>query len=356
MDLKAHLKKLCEAPGPSGYEDAVREALAEDWRPLVDSLEVGKSGSLVGLKRGTGLEPRRKIMLCAHIDEIGLIVSQIEGALLKVARLGGIDARILAGIAVLVHGRQTLPGVVGVAPLHVVSDDVRGRYPSVRDLVVDLGLPSEEVARLVRIGDVITLDAPLLELQNGRLAGKALDDRVCVGVITVCLEALQTRRHIWDVLAVASTQEEVGSRGARVEAYRLQPDIAIALDVTFGTQPGVSDGAFKLGGGPTLGLGVNFHPALYDAINGAAERLEMTLQPEPLPGSSGTDAWPIQVSRDGIPTALLSPPIRNMHSPVETVDPKDVERTGRLLAEFIAGIDAEFLATIVWDRSEPEKT
>jgi endoglucanase len=356
VDLKAHLKKLCETPGPSGYEDAVGEALAEDWRPLVDSLDVGKSGSLIGLKKGTGSEPHRKIMLCAHMDENGLIVSQIEGGLLRVARLGGIDTRILPGAPVLVHGRRSLPGVVGVPPLHVVNEDVRGRYPDVRDLVVDLGRPAAEVAELVRVGDVITLDASLIELQNGRLAGKALDDRACVAALTACLEALQTRRHVWDVLAVASTQEEVGSRGARVEAYRLEPEIAIALDVTFAVQPGVNDSAFKLGDGPTLSLGENFHPALYQALDAAAKRLELSVHPEPTPGPSGTDAWPIQVSRDGIPTALIGLPIRNMHSGVETLDMKDLERTGRLLAEFIAGIDADFLATIVWDKPEAEKS
>lgn len=355
MDLKAHLKELAELHGPSGYEDQVREALAKTWQPLVDTLEVGKLGSLIGLKRGSGPEPRRRLMLCAHIDEVGLIVKNIEEGFLRVSHLGGIDRRILAGKAVQVHGRRLLPGVVGVHPWHTLSTEQREKYPAMTDLLVDVGLPADQVAQLVSVGDVITLDAPVIELQNKRIVGKAFDDRACVAAVTACLDLLQSRKHSWDVLAVASTQEEVGGFGAMTEAYRLQPDIAIALDVTFGTQPGVSGGDYAVGGGPALSLGANFHPVLYEAINAAAERIEMTLHPDPLPAHSGTDAWPIQISQNGIPSALLNIPIRNMHSSVETVDVKDIERAGRVLAEFIAGLTPEFLATIVWDAAEPEE-
>ncbi len=351
MDLKAlktHLKEICELHGPPGYEEPVRQAMAATWQPLVDSLEVGKLGSLVGIKLGSGPEPRRRIMLCAHMDEIGLIVKDIDRGFLKVGHMGGIDDRTLPGLAVIVHGRQPLKGVVGLPPLHMLSADQHGHYPKLSDLVIDVGLPADQVAELVSVGDVITMDTPIFDLQD-RLAGKAIDDRACLAALTACLDALQSRKHVWDVLAVASVQEEVGSWGARTEAYRLAPDLAIALDVTFALQPGVSDGAYKLGGGgPPISLGANFHPALYDAINAAAERLEMTLEPDPLPDHSGTDAWPIQISRDGIPTALLNIPIRNMHSTIETVDMHDVQRTGRLLAEFIAGLGIDFLKTITW--------
>lgn len=349
MDLKAHLKLLCEQHGPSGYEGPVRAAITEAWRPFVDSLDVGKLGSLVGLKRGTGSDPRRSLMLCAHMDEVGMIVRDIDRGFLRVSSLGGIDYRALAGLAVWVHGKQMLPGVVGVPPPHAISEEQRRQYPTRTDVLIDVGLPADEVAELVSVGDVITMDGPMIELQNHRLACKALDDRACVVAVTACLEALHSRQHVWDVLAVASVQEEVGGMGAQVEAYRLNPDLAIALDVTFATQPGVSDGAYKLGGGPAISLGANFHPALYDAINAAAARLEMTLHPDPLPENSGTDAWLIQISQDGIPSALLNIPIRNMHSTVETVDMRDIERTGRLLAELIVGLDADFLNSIAWD-------
>ena len=350
MDLKAHLKQLCELHGPSGYEAPIRRALSETWQPLVDSLEVGSLGSLVGIKHGTGTEPRRRIMLCAHMDEIGMVVRAHEQGYLRVSRMGGIDFRLLPGMPVLVHGRQTLSGVVGVPPFHTLKEDHRKHYAPITDLVVDVGLPADQVAQLVRVGDIVTMDAPMIDLQNDRVAGKAVDDRACVAAVTACLDALQSRRHVWDVLAVASVQEEVGGFGALTEAYRLNPDLAIALDVTFGIQPGISDDAFKVGEGPAISMGANFHPALHEAILAAAKRIEATLHLDFIPANSGTDGWEIQISRDGIPTALLNIPIRNMHSTVETVAIQDIARTGRILAEFIAGLDADFLSTIVWDK------
>lgn len=349
MDLKAHLRQLCDASGPSGYEAPVREVIAAAWQPWVDALEVGKLGSLIGLKSGSGTEPRPRIMLCAHMDEIGLMVRQIDQGFLKVSRLGGIDVRLLPGMNVWVQGQRMLPGVVGVPPSFALEAAAQNEYPTYNDLFIDLGLPADEVTALVSVGDVITLDAPAVDLQTDRMAGKALDDRACVAAVTACLDILQSRSHTWDVLAVASVQEEVGSWGAKTEAFRLAPDLAIALDVTFGSQPGMTGNTYTLGEGPVIGLGANLHPALYQALHEAADRLEMALHDEPFPAHTGTDAWPIQISRDGIPTALLQVPIRNMHSTVETVSMRDVERTGRLMAEFIAHLNADFLTTLTWD-------
>jgi endoglucanase len=355
VDIKAHLKTLSELHAPSGYETAAREAILAAWQPLTDAQETSRMGSLIAYKYGSGAQPRRKIMLCAHMDEIGMIVSHMEGAFLRVGELGGIDSRAIIGKPVLVHTRDgALQGVVGVRALSMLSSGERKRYPSLEEIYIDLGLSAEEVARRVRVGDIVTMDLPLLDLQDRRVAGKAMDDRACVAVVTACLDALQRLKHTWDVLAVASVQEEVGLHGARAEAYRLNPDIAIALDVTFAPQPNVPSPTFELGSGVPLALGANFHPALFEAIKKTAERLEMTLPIEPVPMASGTDAWAIQISRDGIPTALLGIPTRNMHTTVETVDLRDIERGGRLLAEFIAALDDQFLTEIVWDA--PERT
>lgn len=353
MDIKAHLKTLSELHAPSGYETAAREAILTAWQPLTDAQETSRMGSLVAYKYGSGAQPRRKIMLCAHMDEIGMIVSHFEGAFVCVSNLGGIDSRAIIGKPVLVHTRDgALQGVVGVKPLSMLSADERKRYPSLEEIYIDLGLPAEDVTRRVRIGDIITMDLPLIELQSQRVAGKALDNRASVAVVTACLHHLQRLKHAWDVLAVASVQEEVGLHGARAEAYRLSPDIAIALDVTFAPQPNVPNPTFELGSGTPLALGANFHPALFEAIKKTAERLELPLPIEPVPMASGTDAWAIQISRDGIPTALLGIPTRNMHTTVETVDLRDIERGGRLLAEFIAALDEQFLTTIAWDAPE----
>lgn len=359
LDLKTHLTQLCQAHGPSGYEDAVREVLMAEWAELTDELTVDALGSLVGIKRGTAEgEPRRSVMLAAHIDEIGMMVREVDGPFLRLHTIAGVDGRVMLAQPVLVHGKQPLPGVVAAAPPHLLSAEERRKYPRVDDLIVDVGLSAEEVADLVRPGDPVTLDVPVLELMGTRLAGKAMDDRACVAAVTVCLEELQKRSHHWDVLAVATVQEEVGLRGAQVAAHRLAPDIAIALDVTFAKQPGVSENEapFSLGGGPPISLGPNFHPKLFERLRDTAKALEMTVNIDPLPGRSGTDAWAIQVARSGVPTALVNIPLRNMHSPVEMVDLNDIKRAGRLLAEFITGLEADFLSKIAWDNPLEEET
>ena len=355
MDIKAHLKEMTELPGPSGYEMPVRDALANVWQPLVDVVENGKFNTLIGIKQGSGTEPRPRLMLTAHIDENALFVNKVEAGLVRVKSIGGPDSRTLPGTPVIVYGRQQLKGVIGVLPTSRLTDAQKGKYPELKELIVDFGRPADEVASLVRVGDVVVPDLPMLELENGRVAGKAMDDRSCIAAITATLDLLQSRKHRWDVIALAATQEETGSLSAAVEAYRLAPDLAIALDVTFGDQSGAGSPTFKVGDGPTLGIGPNFHPALYDAMLKTAERLELTVHPEILPGHSGTDAWPIQVAREGIPTALISLVVTNMHTTVEMVEIKDIERIARWLAEFIADLPTDFLTSLEWDKEADEE-
>jgi putative aminopeptidase FrvX len=174
-----------------------------------------------------------------------------------------------------------------------------------------------------------------------------------VACVTACLDHLQGMSHQWDVYATATVQEETGLYGAATAAYQIQPDIAIALDVNFAPQPGVdADEGKPMGDGPCIGIGPNFHPKLLEKIQETAKAYEIKIQDEIIPGASGTDAWAIQVALEGIPTALLSIPLRSMHSPVETVDLRDIERCGRLLAQFIAGLDGAFLRAIEWDESQ----
>lgn len=355
FDLKAHLKALVETHAPSGHEAPVREVIREAWRGLTDSLEQDRLGSLIGVKRAVRpLDPPRRLMLAAHMDEIGLMVRDIVDGFLYVHPISGVDSRLMLAQPVIVHGRRPLPGVVASVPPHLLPADARKKYPAFNELVVDVGLSAAEVADLVRLGDLITPDAPLLELNGRRVAGKAMDDRACVAAVTFCLDALQNLRHAWDVYAAATVQEETGLLGAATAAYHIRPDVAIALDVTFAPQPGVdADDASELGGGPAIGIGANFHPRLVEKLKETARAHEIKTQDEIIPASSGTDAWAIQVALEGVPTALLSIPVRNMHSPVETVDLRDIERAGRLLAQFIAGLDADFLAAIAWNGAKP---
>jgi tetrahedral aminopeptidase len=357
FDLKAHLKTLVETHAASGHEAPIREVLREAWRDVVDEMQQDGLGSLIGIKRATTpVEPRRKIMLAAHMDEIGLMVRDIVDGFIMIHRISGVDNRVMPAQPVMVHGRKPLPGIVATVPPHLLTEAARGKYPTFDELMVDVGLPAAEVEQLVRIGDVITPDVPMLELQNGRVAGKAMDDRACVAAVTACLHHLKTMSHSWDVYATATVQEETGLYGARTAAYVTQPDIAIALDVTFAPQPGVdSDATSEMGGGPAIGIGPNFHPRLVDKIKDTAKRYEIKLQDDIIPGASGTDAWSIQVALQGIPTALLGISLRSMHSPVETVELKDIERLGRLLAQFIASLDADFLSAITWDEAKKEE-
>lgn len=351
FDLKSHLKSLVEAHGPSGHEGPIREFLAGAWLDLTDENDTDRLGSLIGVKRATiPGETRRKIMLAAHMDEIGMLVSDIRDGFLLVRRISGVDNRLMISQTVMVHGRQPLPGIVASVPPHLLTDDKRGHYPAWDELLIDVGLPAAEVERLVRIGDVVTVDTTMVELMNNKVAAKAMDDRACVAIMSACLNELKSLQHSWDVYAVATVQEETGYYGATTSAYKIAPDIAIALDVGFARQPGVEgDGTGEFNGGPLLGIGPNFHDRLNAKLREVAQKYEIKLQDDPIPDRSGTDAWAIQVAHEGIPTALLSLPLRNMHSPNETVDIRDIERTARLLALFIASLDDDFLSELTWD-------
>lgn len=339
MDLREHLTTLSELHAPTAHEGPIRDYLREYWREWVDTFEVDGMGNLIGIKRGRGKEPRPRLMLCAHMDEIALVVAEIRDGYLRTERINGIDPRTLQAKSVMVHGKRPLVGTVAAVPPHISRTSGAGRkkYPALEEQWIDLGLPAEEVEELVSLGDYVTLDAQVIKLKGGLLAGKSFDDRASVAAVSFCLELLQKRLHDWDVVAVASVQEEKGRQGARTAAYYVQPDAAVALDVTFGKQPGINDdNAPTVGEGLTIGVGPGFHPGWQAWIQKLAGECDIPLQEDPISrADSGTDAWAIQVAREGVPTSLLSIPIRNMHSPIETVSLKDIKRTGRLLAEIV---------------------
>ncbi len=345
MNLKAHLRELVAAHGPSGHEGPIREVVRSAWAPLVDEFAVDGIGSLIGIRHATQpLERPRRLMLAAHMDEIAMVVREIRDGFLFLRDLAGFDHRLAPALPVTVFGRRELPGVIATTPPHLLPAKARRNYPDWDTLMVDLGLPAAEVDEIVAIGDLVTPNAPLLELRNGRLVGKAFDDRACVAILTHCLHELQQLQHCWDIYATATVQEESGLIGALTAAQHIGPELAIALDVHFAAQPGVpEEESVKFGGGPVLTMGANIHPIVFQRLKETAIRLEIPYQIDPAPGPTGTDAWAIQVAREGIPTALISLPILNMHSPVETLDPRDIERSGRLLSQFIATLPADFL-------------
>jgi putative aminopeptidase FrvX len=218
------------------------------------------------------------------------------------------------------------------------------------NLLVDTGLDSAGLKKQVRPGDLVSFAQPAMELSGDALAGHSLDNRASVAALTHCLRELQSRQLAWDVWAVATSQEEVTLGGALTSAFALRPSLAVAVDVTFGASPG-SPGhkTFGVGKGPTLGWGPNIHPGLHRAFKAVADRLEISTKMEVMPRHSGTDAFSLQVAADGIPTMVVSIPLRYMHTPVEMIVMKDITRTGRLLAEFACGLDQEFMEKLKWD-------
>jgi endoglucanase len=342
LNTLALLKEISQAHGPSGRENSIGETIASYWETLVDNLDIDALGNLIGLKKGKNTH-NRSIMVATQMDEKGLIVTGVEGDFIRINNLAGMDRRVILGSEVTVHGQHNLDGVIGSRPPHVLARNERNKIPPWHELFVDVGLSENEINKVVRVGDSITIKQNLSCLKNNRVAGKALDNRASVTTLTLVLMQLQKYIHNWDVVAVATVQEEIGLFGAVTSAYHIAPDIAIAIDVTFAKQYNDSDhGTFSLDKGPTIGIGPNLHPALVKRLRKTAEQQEIPVDLEPLSGSSGTDAWAIQISRQGIPTGLLSIPVRYMHQPVETASLTDIERTARLLGHFIIDLEPEY--------------
>ena len=349
-DLLNLLKEMLSASGLSGFEGPIREIIRKAWEPLTDELSISKIGSLHGLKKGRGDQPRRRVLISAHMDAIGMMVTQVEDGLLRVTEIGGLDHRILPGQPVTVHGRKDLPGIIVQPPGHLLPESAGDGPVEMKYLFVDVGLLPDEVSELVRVGDTVSYAQPPLELTGEALAGHTLDNRVSVAAATLCLEALQGRVHDWDVWAVASAQEEETLGGALTSPFDIRPDIAIIIDVCFAKGPGSSDWrSLPFGEGVGIGYGPNIHPALYDAFEEKAKELEIPYHRDLMPKMSGTDAMAVQIVAEGIPCAVLGIPLRYMHTPVETVSLKDIRRAGRLMAEFIADLEPDALDQINWE-------
>lgn len=344
------LKEMLSAPGLSGFESPIRAIIQNAWAPLTDELTVSKIGSLHGLKKGQGSDPRKRVLISAHMDAIGMMVTGIQDGLIRITEIGGIDHRILPGQPVTVHGRKDLPGLVVQPPKHLLPDSAGDGPVEMKYLLVDVGLRAKEVAQAVRVGDTVSYAQEPLELTGEALAGHTLDNRVSVAAVTLCLEALQNRRHDWDVWAVASAQEEETLGGAFTSPFDIRPDLAIVIDVCFAKGPGSNDWrSLPFGEGVGLGYGPNIHPALYQAFEAQAKSLEIPYHQDLMPKMSGTDAMAVQVVAEGIPCAVLGIPLRYMHTPVETVSLKDIRRAGRLMAEFIADLTPDVLNQIKWE-------
>jgi endoglucanase len=352
-DILPFLKSLLSVSGLSGTEAPVAELITEKWRSLVDDVSFSRVGSLHGLKKGSGTAPRPSLMIAAHMDGIGMRVSKIVDGFLHIVNIGGVDPRVLPGAEVTVHATRSgkeLPGVIAMPPARSLPESARDGVTAIEYLLVDTGLLPREVERQVRLGDLVSFANLPLELAGGVISGHTVDNRASIAALTICLEELQNKRHSWDVWAVATVQEEINFLGAYSSAFALRPQIAIVMDAGFAAGPGANGWqAFPMGKGVGLCIGPNMHPFLHTKIKEVADRFEIPWYLDVTPTDSGTDAFAVQITAEGIPTALVELPIRYMHTPVEAVTVKDVERLGHLLAEFVTSLEADFVDTIVWE-------
>ncbi len=343
IDIKSTLRQLSECDGPFGQEGAVADLIKELLAPVCDEVRQDDMLNVYGVQHGSGPEPRPQLMLMAHMDEIQMFVSAIEGPFLRFHHFS-YDTRALVGQEVVVLGRKKLFGIIGDRPPHLMMLEERKKAPAIHDLVIDVGLDAEAVTKVVQVGDSVLVNRPMITLLGDRVAGKAFDNRLSITALLAALHELKSRQHLCDIIAVASVSEEHSSLGARTATYRTRPDVAIVLDVTFGVQPGAPGiGTFELGGGPVIGVGPNLHDKVSERLIEACDSLELSYGIEPLAAHSGTDAWNVQIAAGGVPCGLVGVAIRNMHTPVETVDLKDVTRTARVLAEFAATTDRHFV-------------
>jgi endoglucanase len=340
MPVPEMLASLLTAAGPSGHEGAAARAWREGCEPWATDVRADSVGSSMARVPGTAGGPTLAVI--GHIDEIGVHVSHIDDdGYLRFGEVGGWDPVVLVGQRIRIATRSgDIAGVIGRKPIHLLRGPDREKVPQIKDLHIDIGAKDGDEARtMVRIGDVGVIDVQPVQLPGDRLVSRALDNRIG------CFVAAEAARLVaeaggapGDVVALAVVQEETNFGGSRTSAFSLDPDLAIVVDVTFATdQPGIDLGPITkhpLGSGPVVARGTVLHPAVTELLYETAEREGVEFTVESLGRSTGTDADAVTIARGGIPTGLVSVPIRYMHSPVELVSMADIDAAARLIAAF----------------------
>jgi putative aminopeptidase FrvX len=346
------LKRLLDAPGPSGFEARAARVWRAEAEAFADEVRGDVSGNSLAVV-GRGGSP--KVMLAGHIDEIGLMVTHVDDeGFLYFTAIGGWDAQVLVGQRVRVLGQgEDVIGVIGKKPIHLMRSEEKEKVSRIEDLWIDMGAPDRDSVRRrgVRVGDPCVLDAPVVELSEDLLASRAIDNRIGAFVVLEALRLLAADPPVAEVTAVATAQEEIGHAGggARTSAYVVDPGVALVVDVTFATDsPGMEKkelGDHRLGGGPVLGRGSAAHPLVFERLVAVAEREGIPYSIAAQPRYTATDADAIYLSRAGVATGLISVPNRYMHSPNEVVSRADLVQTARLLAGFVRDLapDIDFV-------------
>lgn len=344
MDMFEALSTLTTASGVSGSEHGVADAVSRYFSAYTKNVKRDKLGNVFA----TVGEGKPVVLIMAHMDEIGMVVTKIEdNGMLRIQSVAGVDPRVLPGSEVLVYGKEPIKGIVGAIPPHLLNEKDRDSAYKMEDLCCDLGLPIEKVKELVNVGDAVTFaPEPPLKLKNNRAAGKTFDDRALVVTMLEALDMLKSRKLNCTAVFCASVQEERGSFGAKTGSYGINPDIGVAMDVTHAPTPGVEPMNVCEMDKIAIAKGSNIHPNIYKRLTDAATECGISWEVEICMGHTGTDAWEIQVERGGIPTGLLSVPVRYMHTTVETMSLDTLRNCSKLLVEFLMGIGEDWEETL----------
>ena len=336
------LKKLLSTPSPSGFESGIQRVCKSYSKPYVDEVRKDVHGNQYAVRNPKG---KLRVMLAGHVDEIALIVNHIDkDGFLGFQAIGGVDASVLDGQRVVVHtDKGDVSGVIGRRAIHLMDLKERGTALPIHKLWIDIGSKDKKDSeRSVSIGDPATIAVGFMELKNGRVIARALDDRIGAFIVIEAMRLIANKKIDCAVYCVTTVQEEIGLRGATTSAYECDPHVGIAVDVAHATDHPECDakrfGAFSLDEGPILHRGPNMNPVLAKQLVGIAKKKKIPYQMMAAPRGTGTDANAMQLNRGGVATALIGVPNRYMHSPVEMISLKDAEQCARLLAEWICSL------------------
>ena len=343
---KQFLVDMLESPSVSGYEQPVQQVVRKYIAKAADQVNTDSHGNVHAILNPDG-QPR--VMLAGHSDQIGFLVQHIEeDGFIRVSAVGGHDMQIVLGQAVTVWSASgPFPGAIARKPVHVMTAEDRKKIPELHALWVDTGLASKaEVAERIRIGDPVTYDLRVRDLENDRICSPGLDNKVgCYAVIEAVRLLKDSKKLSASVHSISTVQEEIGLRGAHTSAFSVDPVVGIAVDVTWATdQPDMSaarTGEVKMGKGPVIARGANINPRVFDRLVEVAEKQKIPHQLNAAPRGTGTDANAMQLSRGGIATGLISIPNRYMHSPVEVCELEDIQNVAKLLAAFCESVSAD---------------
>lgn len=339
MKSKGLLEELTGLVAVSGYEEVITKALERHLAEGCDNVETDRFFNVIGHMKGE--EHGKKIMITAHMDEIGLMVNRIDkDGFVFFSKVGGIDSRVLLAQEVIIHGRKDVFGIIGAKPPHLLTPNEAKQAVKIEDLAIDTGFSSDKLKEYVSIGDLITFRSASSNLKNNRFSSKALDNRAGVAALIGCMRELMNTDLKSHIYFVGTVQEELDLLGAQIASYNLEPDIAIVIDACHGDMPDAAkEDIYNLGGGPAIGVGPLLNKKLTKTLMETAQEERISYQIDVEPRDTGTEVWATQVSKSGIPTLLLSIPVRYMHSPVETVQIDDIDNTAKLAALFVERLD-----------------